>query len=90
MKLRLLSAVLVIFSCSLVADAQTDGRSRPVRRSDTQSVVIIPESQRPHVDSAALNPGKQKRRRRFEVKVVPAPPPGRSRQEILYTDSLGR
>ncbi len=63
---------------------------QPVKRTDTQSVVILPESQRPQIDSATLKPGKVKRHRRFEVKIVPAPPPGRSRQEILYSDSLGR
>lgn len=61
-----------------------------MQQTDTPSVVILPESQRPKIDSAALRPEKQKKHRRFEVKIVPAPPPGRSRQEILYSDSLGR
>lgn len=53
-----------------------------------ESVVMLPEGARPRVDTALLNPEPQPRRRRFDVKVVPAAPPGRSRQEIMYTDSI--
>lgn len=86
------SFFLIALLCggSFLATSQIPQKQKPIQRTDTQSVVIIPESQRPEIDSATLKPGKVKRRRRFEVKVVPVPPPGRSRQEILYTDSLGR
>ena len=53
-----------------------------------ESVVMLPEGARQKVDTSLLNPEPSKRRRRFEVKVVPAAPPGRSRQEIMYTDSI--
>jgi hypothetical protein len=56
-----------------------------------ESVVMLPAGARPQVDTALFNPKPSARvrsRRRFDVKVVPAAPPGRSRQEILYTDSL--
>ena len=59
-----------------------DGKLRP------ESVVVIPDAAKPKVDTALLNPVSKERRRRFEVKVVPAAPPGRSRQEIMYTDSI--
>lgn len=66
-----------------VAPASTTTTMRP------ESVVMLPESAQPKMDTALINPKEpQKRRRRFEVKVVPAAPPGRSRQEIMYTDSI--
>ena len=64
-------------------------RARP--RADTPSVVMVPKSQQQVVDTALLLPDEpRKSRRKFRVMVVPATPPGRSRQEVLYSDSLGR
>lgn len=55
-----------------------------------ESVVMLPTGARQEVDTALFSPQPQnvKSRRRFGVKVVPAAPPGRSRQEIMYTDSI--
>ncbi len=75
------------------AFAQTpSGRGRI---TDTQSVVVLPASQRPQIDTAAIRLPEaerhsKKQRHKIGIKVVPAPPPGRSWQEIRYSDSLGR
>lgn len=55
-----------------------------------ESVVMLPAGARQEVDTALINPQPRnvKSRRRFGVMVVPAAPPGRSRQEIMYTDSI--
>lgn len=91
MKTGLLFTTLVaLLIGSLPLSAQQIKQTKSASRPDTPSVVVLPENQRQQVDTVLLKPEKQKRRRRFEVEIVPAPPPGRSRQEILYTDSLGR
>jgi hypothetical protein len=63
--------------------------------TDTQSVVVLPASQRPQIDTAAIRLPEserqsKKQRHKIGIKLVPAPPPGRSWQEIRYSDSLGR
>jgi hypothetical protein len=67
---------------------RTDRTAPQNQQNDTPSVVVLPESARPKIDTALIAPIPRQKRRRFEVKVVPAAPPGRSRQEIMYTDSL--
>jgi len=87
--LRVFIAFLLILAVSQTASAQNaaTGTTEPPR-----SAVVIPENQRPTVDSTLVNPRtRTRKRRRFDVMIVPAPPPGRSRQEMQYSgDSLAR
>ncbi len=86
-----LSLVALLLLNGFWAAAQTNIRRQEVRRTDTQSVVIIPESQREKIDTASIRMEKPRRKyRRFGVKIVPAAPPGMSKQELRYTDSMGR
>ncbi len=89
MKILLLVLTGILLTSPFSAGAQTFKSER----TDTPSVVIIPENAREMLDTATLNaetnPPRRKRRK-FQVVVVPAPPPGRTRQEILYSDSLAK
>ncbi len=84
----LFSVLAVLLLTSFAAQAQ---RRQKATANDTPSVVMVPEYARQIPDSAAFKTGtRSKRRRKFGVAVVPAPPPGRTRQEILYSDSLAK
>lgn len=89
--------------CMLVLASFTDSQAQRRRKAPAttpsaapqpearpQSVVMLPAGARQEIDTALINPQEPsaRKRRRFEVKVVPAAPPGRSRQEIMYTDSI--
>ena len=86
---KILASLTVLLVTAVSVQAQTFKSER----TDTTSVVVIPEIDREVVDTAALNaeaPPSKRKRRRFQVVVVPAPPPGRTRQDILYSDSLAK
>lgn len=57
---------------------------------DTPSVVFLRNAEKASVDSTAIKANPEKKRRKFGVKIVPAPPVGRSWQEIRYSDSLAK
>jgi hypothetical protein len=83
---------LLLFSFGLQAQQRRVNQKKKLPRVDTPSVVLVPQSQKLRVDTNLLLPEDERRRRRrgFKVMVVPAPPPGMTRQGILYSDSLGR
>jgi hypothetical protein len=86
---KIFASFVVLLFTAVSVQAQT----LKSERADTPSVVVIPENAREVPDTTALKvetaPSRRKRRK-FEVVVVPAPPPGRTRQDILYSDSLGK
>lgn len=88
-RMAVIALMMVLLAAGPTGRAQRNNRK--TRDTSQQSVVMLRKTAADsamRMDSSLIMP--EKPRRPMKVRLVPAAPPGRSRQQILFSDSLGK